>query len=208
MNNLEKCLMKLLRNAKCHKRKYEHLTIEHLLQYWKRQDRRCYYSGIPMEVGMNKEWQVSLERLDPSGTYNKENCALVCLEFNGVKQMSIEKVNFVKEYTDSFDIPVTLTQEEETSLKRRISYYPDLKYSWLVAQLNEQKGRCFYSNIRMNFLKRSEWMLSIERLDESIGHVASNCVLICHEFNTGHTQWSKEKIKHLRSIDPIPIKKA
>ena len=84
--------MKLLRSAIARKAKYEHLTIEMLHHFWDKQNGLCYYSGIPMIIGRKKDWQVSLERLDPNGKYNEHNCALVCLEFNGVKQMSIQKV--------------------------------------------------------------------------------------------------------------------
>ena len=90
--SFESCLRSLLRNARKRKDKFDNLTIEMLYDFWKKQNGLCYYSGIPMVIGRKKDWQVSLERLDPNGKYNEHNCALVCLEFNGVKQMSIQKV--------------------------------------------------------------------------------------------------------------------
>src|SRR6185437_8230110 len=44
----------------------------------------------------HSKWHISLERLDNSDDYTKENTVLVCEEFNGTSQMTLEKVNFFK----------------------------------------------------------------------------------------------------------------
>jgi hypothetical protein len=73
-----------------------------------------------------------------------------------------------------------------------------------------QKGRCYYSSIPLVYAIKSDWMCSIERLDNEVGYVKNNTVLICNEFNssdmtclasdkediTGSGQWSPEKFDY------------
>eukprot|EP00435_Cladocopium_sp_Y103_P043546 s1751_g12.t1 len=57
---------------------------------------RCFYSGVPLRYGQsNVDWLMSLERLENTKTYTKENTRLVALEFTVVDQWSREKVQFV-----------------------------------------------------------------------------------------------------------------
>lgn len=61
-----------------------------------------------------------------------------------------------------------------------------------------QNGRCYYSNIPMNYNK-NEWKVSMERLDTSKGYIEDNVVLCCLEFNS-HNQWTAQKIQEMMSI--------
>lgn len=56
----------------------------------------------------------------------------------------------------------------------------------------KQDGRCYYSNIQMNY-DAFEWRTSLERLNPEFGYVKTNVVLTCFEFNTC-VQWSIEKV--------------
>jgi hypothetical protein len=78
----------------------------------------------------------------------------------------------------------------------------------IIQKLGEQKGKCYYSSLDMVLKPRSDFQLSIERLDESQGYTIDNTVLICLEFQTGHHQWTKEKvamIPELLSIQDNPL---
>lgn len=56
------------------------LTIEELLDIYLQQIGRCAYSNRPLELC--GEYMVSLERKDTKIGYTKENCCLICIEFN------------------------------------------------------------------------------------------------------------------------------
>ena len=56
------------------------LTLHELLDMWKLQNGRCYYSNYPMN--MIDDYQISIERKNNNLGYIKENCVLICLEFN------------------------------------------------------------------------------------------------------------------------------
>lgn len=56
------------------------LTLSELLDMWKLQKGRCYYSNYPLN--MNGDYQITIERKDNKIGYTKDNCVLICLEFN------------------------------------------------------------------------------------------------------------------------------
>ncbi|CAE7607189.1 unnamed protein product [Symbiodinium sp. CCMP2456] len=54
-----------------------------ILQMLLAQGGRCFYSGVPLRYDQpHVDWQMSLERLDNSLEYTKENCVLIAAEFN------------------------------------------------------------------------------------------------------------------------------
>ena len=69
------------------------LTLENVKQKLKDQNGKCYYSNIPLHVGTNKQWKLSIERLNPDLGYTVANTVLVALEFNNAKAWTLEKVN-------------------------------------------------------------------------------------------------------------------
>ena len=83
----------------------------------------------------------------------------------------------------------------------------ELTLEIILNKIIQQKGRCYYSNIPLTFKPKTDWSLSIERLDNKKGYTDKNTVLICLEFNsmdqssiteteTGSGQWSKEKFSY------------
>lgn len=58
------------------------LTNSDILQMFKIQNQRCYISGIPLGFKSDQDWKFSLERLDNREGYVKDNCVLICQEFN------------------------------------------------------------------------------------------------------------------------------
>lgn len=78
----------------------------------------------------------------------------------------------------------------------------------ILNKLKEQKGKCYYSNIPLVFKRKSDWMMSLERLDNSEGYTENNTVLVCAEFNSSDQsgkannktenciKWSNKKFKY------------
>ncbi len=70
------------------------ITIEYLIELWEKQRGRCYYLNIPMNT--HGEWQVSVERLDETRGYTKNNVVLIVVEAqNSFAQWSKEFVESV-----------------------------------------------------------------------------------------------------------------
>lgn len=69
------------------------ITIEHLDSLYEQQNGLCYYSGIKLilpdfSLGhkyTESEYNISIDRLDPSIGYIKENCVLTTKEINVMK---------------------------------------------------------------------------------------------------------------------------
>ena len=76
--------------------------------------------------------------------------------------------------------------------KHDILFY-DLENLW-----NVQEGKCYYSNLPMNY-DRNDWKVSIERLNPELGYTKTNVALCCLEFNHA-TNWSFDKIREMLSI--------
>ena len=71
------------------------LDLDVALDMLRHQRGRCFYSDVPLRYGQsNVDWKMSLERIDNSKTYTKDNTRLVALEFNTPAQWSRSKVQF------------------------------------------------------------------------------------------------------------------
>lgn len=76
----------------------------------------------------------------------------------------------------------------------------NVDYQFLIDLFEEQKGCCFYSGLKMTHIPTTNWQCSPERLDETKGYISGNIKLICLEFNTGHTQWNKNKVLQIKEL--------
>ena len=64
----------------------ETLTSKDLIELWEKQKHRCFYSGIPMTFDKNDKLHlVSIDRVDSSIGYTKENIVLCTYAFNSFK---------------------------------------------------------------------------------------------------------------------------
>ena len=86
----------------------------------------------------------------------------------------------------------------------------DVDFIDILRMLLVQEGRCFYSGVPLEYSQcHTDWVMSLERLDNTAGYVNDNCVLIATEFNTtdhssravgevrGSSQWSLAKVMHV-----------
>ncbi len=84
-------------NAKDHRKRdailspEQVVSFDELLDKLEEQQGRCFYSGIPLQHGLNVAWRCSVERLNNDIGYTNENTVLVCVEFNTRYQWSMAK---------------------------------------------------------------------------------------------------------------------
>lgn len=75
------------------------IDLQYLFELYHQQAGRCAYSDMPMTVGarQNKDWVMSLERINTCVGYVKGNVCLICHEFNtAARYWSRSKVDMVK----------------------------------------------------------------------------------------------------------------
>ncbi len=101
------------------------------------------------------------------------------------------------------------TKSNNNGIFREFSISTDDVFELILSQA----GRCFYSCIPLVFKIKSDWICSIERLNNKLGYTKNNIILICNEFNTtdltslakdknlitGSGQWSTNKFAHFIS---------
>lgn len=58
-----------------------------LRELWKKQEGKCYYTGLSMEYTYAKKspYQVSIDKKNPLGEYTEDNTVLCCLSINYAK---------------------------------------------------------------------------------------------------------------------------
>ena len=131
-NTLNGFLIKLLNTAKANaKRRTDDgrdvagefsITLKDLQEMYKKQEGKCYYSSLPMSSKILSDYMMSLERLDPSKGYTKENIALICSEFQSACQWTKEKY---KEFTNliMYDSPPNVVSFELSNepIKERVT---------------------------------------------------------------------------------------
>lgn len=97
------------------------ITYEEIKDMYEKQDGICYYSGIEMTT--DGSWKISLERLDNSKGYIKDNVALCCLEFNNQLHWSKDKINEILEILDK-----NITDNTMDFSKKTTKVYSDTPY--------------------------------------------------------------------------------
>ena len=86
-------LANLLSSSKYHRSKVQKieykLTLEDLQKVWEEQKGRCALSGVFLthhrDGDGNKEFNASIDRIDPNGSYTKNNIQLVAYRVNMLK---------------------------------------------------------------------------------------------------------------------------
>lgn len=82
------------RNKQGKNHQQSEITTEYLIELWEKQHGRCYYLDIPLNT--DGDWKMSIERLDESKGYTKDNVVLVTQETqNSFAQWSKEFVENV-----------------------------------------------------------------------------------------------------------------
>jgi hypothetical protein len=72
------------------------ITNDDVVALWSKQQGRRYYSGLEMQTDGNKDWCVSLERLDPKHGYTLNNVALIVLELNCNMTWNLKKLKSIR----------------------------------------------------------------------------------------------------------------
>lgn len=175
------------------------ITVEYIENLWKLQNGKCAYTGF--EMNTRGDWQVSIERIDPSSGYTRDNVCLICLELNVHYQWNDEKINYFKSLPKWKGVNVayqnlTYLRKKMYSARKRAKEWEnkkrfmddrkcDLTLQSLFSMLVKQEGLCAYSGIVMTHVSNDDRSVSIERINPRKGYYYDNIVLVCQIFNVG-----------------------
>lgn len=86
----------LAAKIKCrHLNREFNLVKQDILNLWNKQNGKCYYSGLEMSVMHDDPMIFSIDRIESSKGYTKDNIVLCCLTFN-VMKLDFSKTDFIK----------------------------------------------------------------------------------------------------------------
>lgn len=163
-NNSEAYFKKLFHcaksNAKARSNNNEFLIkLEDIINIYKIQEGKCYYSKITMVLKIHSHWQCSLERLDPSKGYTIENIALIVCEFQSANQWSINKFNEFKRL-------LTIKHEDQI-------------INWNIEKKKSPKKttiKYFENGIQYCVCNKCQVSKSIDMFNKDVNRGCKNCV--------------------------------
>lgn len=123
-------------------------------------------------------------------------CSMACrekyLSNNQEKRGGYKKRTEVERFFDEKS-----TRLKMSARKRSKDYSDGIDGSFLAKLWEKQKGRCFYTNIEMNFNPKDKLRLvSVDRIDNKVGYLEGNIVLCTYAFNS-----FKFNLEHQEIVD-------
>ena len=157
-------IVDFLRNAKNNsKRRGMKLSISgnDLKELWEKQNRKCYYTGLEMNLPPNTNMSVSIDRTNPEIGYEKNNIKLVCNVVNRLKSdlnerffleicsalLNFKKKNKVQKNSiwinkNVYKVPAYKQSEEKMNIKSLSIKHPDKKAS--TSKFSNSSKKAFY----------------------------------------------------------------
>lgn len=206
----------LMANVKSCTRQRGHYPPEfdtaYLKELYKRQNKLCAYSGIKMSLKPGS-FKVSVERLDNSIHYTKQNIVLICVflqfgySYNIQREATRSLIYYNPELDDyKFDFETEKkllnttrktfiknscrgakisTEARHLIKKRKFSGIDDDNLeSIVITKILDQNCRCAYTHIPFVFTRRSLYRPSIDRIDNTLGYTFDNIQIIITPLNT------------------------
>ena len=106
-----------------------------------------------------------------------------CKECNNSKQITIKNM---------------IQQSRQNDIKKnRYNANNFIDYCF-ISSLVDESTKCYYCRVQMQFIEFNSTLCTIEQLDNTIGHIKSNCVLACRTCNyskVGQRQFNNNEIK-------------
>lgn len=190
------------------------------------QNNRCALSGMLLYI-KSGDFTYSLDRIDPSKGYTRENCRWIIMELNGRITWTEEKIRYMlsqlqlpscDELPDDTRVLLTIIKEllrtadyhtvRRNKNPKRVKTECTVTVEDLLVQYKNQYGRCAYSNMKIGLKRGEAWYISLERINNNLGYTYDNICFVCLEFNvsdrtaTAVTEdfikgWSRDKFNHV-----------
>ncbi len=108
---------------------------------------------------------------------------------------TVSFVEFARFFKNRVEVAQRTTRTKIREGKDKAVCTCDLSVESLILKYIQQNGRCFISNIILNFIGK-DFLLSVERISNNLGETNDNTVLICREMNIGnHMQWTRDLLR-------------
>ena len=110
-----------------------------------------------------------------------------CIECNGSSLCEHKKQKSrCKICSDELEITIINMIRGSKHKDKKYNRYDIVNFidkSFLKKLINDSENKCYYCKCQLQYIVRQQNLASIERLDNNIGHVKSNCVIACLHCN-------------------------
>jgi hypothetical protein len=132
------------RRTKGRKYKTSELTNNFIIDLYEKQNKRCYYSNIPLGFTKFGDWKITIERLDINKNYTIDNVRLTCIEFqSGFRPWDKQKwhnfcINYDK-YQKSLSSNELLEIEQQYQIACQTNYSKGGGYNQTKIYIDDNK---------------------------------------------------------------------
>lgn len=184
------------------------VSLTELQDIFESQGQRCAYSGIPLKYFRSNDYNFSLDRLDASGHYSRENCRFVYKPINPMKWTltSAEFLYHIESILHSYPGPLIDLNDQEGRRPQwrgagpitgewfgrvqRNARLRGIDFEVTIEDIYElfqsQGGRCSYTSWPLVFADYSagrRGTASVDRIDSSFGYIKNNIQLVHKNIN-------------------------
>ena len=176
----------------------------------------CYYTGKGLTLKTKQENSISLDRLDSSKPYQKDNVVFCCEIINRMK-WELAESEFIK-------ICKNILEAQNKSIKNPVKYEPKnfktyrklsarmvnrrcsankkkREFSLSIDEISQRPFNCYYTHIPLTCEPNHPNTVSFDRLDSNLGYTPENTVLCCHYVNLMKQEMSEsEFLKNCKLI--------
>jgi hypothetical protein len=213
-------LLNLIRQKRYHNKKHKQtcdFDSEYLKLLIQNQNAKCTYCDHDLEItsGDKSFAQISIDRIDSSKLYFKDNIHITCLFCNLAKNDmddslyrkfigTLKGIPYNFEYEENKSIITTRVSDCKASDKKN-NFNPENTITTDQAKelLIKQDNKCAISGLEFINCKgsKSPWKVSIDRLDSNKGHTLENCQLVLMSINFGKSnKTNDEVIQYVKEI--------
>ena len=197
------------------------ITFEDLEDLIQQQENKCIYTGLELSWKCNSITQASIDRIDPNKGHSKENCQLVILPINYMKNnlthrqfdellYNLENYNensIVKNYKDWSKKEkcklTSLISSMKNKTKRVNRQLGHITREEILSLYKKQTNKCALTGLPLSWIPRTWNVASIDRIDSKKGYVRENCQLVISSINyLKHTFTNNDTLEIIKILRP------
>lgn len=179
------------------------ITRDFVLGMLERQDYRCKLSGISL-THMKSLDDMSIDRIDNNFGHTRNNIQLICRGLNIAKNRHTNEdiVEFLDCLCGKRRFVPDKTSRDYISSIRRNNHQRDkgkgincnLTTDMIIEMFERQNGLCVLSGLPIACYQHPCFSVSIDRIDNSIGHNMNNIQLVLKCINRAKSKFSNDQV--------------
>lgn len=192
------------------KDRFYDIDANFIMELLEEQSKKCVVTGIDMTHDKTM-WSMSIDRIDNNMGHTRDNIQLICMAANLAKNKHSD--NDLRELLDNIINPVFVPNKisrdfissqirNHKSRDERKGLCCDITTDY-VLDLYNNNNKCFFTNISMAAHRHPMFSLSIDRIDNSVGHTKDNIRLTVKAINRAKKDYMDDDV--IKWIDDVRI---